>query len=60
MESRKMVLMNIFAGWQWRHRWREQSCEYSEGRRGWGELREYHRNIPIAICKIGSQAECAV
>ena len=55
-----MVLMNIFAGWQWRHRWREQSCEYSEGRRGWGELREYHRNIPIAICKIGSQAECAV
>ena len=25
MESRKMVLMNLFAGQQWRHRHREQT-----------------------------------
>ena len=31
MESRKMVLMNLFAGQQWRHRHREQTYE-----RGWG------------------------
>ena len=30
MESRKMVLMNLFAGQQWRHRHREQT--YDTGR----------------------------
>ena len=34
MESRKMVLMNLFAGQQWRHRHREQTCGNSRGRRG--------------------------
>ena len=32
MESRKMVLMNLFAGQQWRNRHREQT--YGHGRRG--------------------------
>ena len=36
MESRKMVLMNIFAGQQWRLRQREQTCGHHGGRRGWG------------------------
>ena len=27
MESRKMVLMNLFAGQQWRHRLREQTVD---------------------------------
>ena len=40
VESRKMVLMNLFAGKQWRHRHREQICGHSSGRRGWDELRE--------------------
>ena len=40
MESKKMVLMNLFAEQQWRHRHREQSCGYSGGRRGWDKLRE--------------------
>ena len=31
MESRKMVLMNLFAAQQWRHRHREQACGHSEG-----------------------------
>ena len=28
MEARKMVLINLFAGWQWRHRHREEPCEH--------------------------------
>ena len=40
VESRKMVLMNLFAGKQWRHRHREQICGHSSGRRGWDKLRE--------------------
>ena len=40
MESRKMVLMNLFAGQRWRCRHGEQTCEHSGGRRGWDELRE--------------------
>ena len=29
MESRKMVLMNLFAGKEWRCRYREQTCGHS-------------------------------
>ena len=39
MESRKMVLMILFAGQQWTHRHREQACGHSGGRRGREELR---------------------
>ena len=38
MESRKMLLMNILAGQQWRGRHREQTCRHSGGRREWDEL----------------------
>jgi len=40
MESRKIVLMNLFAGQDKRGRHGEQTCEHSRGRRGWGKLRE--------------------
>ena len=41
MESRKMVLINLFAGSQWRHRPKEQACGHGGvGRREWGDLRE--------------------
>ena len=33
MESRKMVLMNLNAGEQWRHRHREQTCRHSGEKR---------------------------
>ena len=33
MESRKMVLMNLFPGQQWRHRHREQAYGYGKGGR---------------------------
>ena len=37
MESSKMVLMDLFAGQQWRHRHREQTCGHSgEGEDGVG------------------------
>ena len=35
--AQKMVLMNLFAGQQWRNRHREQT--YGHGRRGGGEER---------------------
>ena len=33
MEPRKMVLMNLFAGQQWRHRHREQTYGHNVGER---------------------------
>ena len=41
MESRKMVLVNLFVDQEQRHRHREQTCGHNEGRM-WGELREQH------------------
>ena len=38
----------------------EQTCGHSWGRGGWGELREQHENIHIAICERDSQRELAV
>ena len=37
MKSRKMVLMNLFSGQQWRNRHREQTYGHGE-RRGEGEM----------------------
>jgi len=33
MESKKMVMMNLFSGQQWRNRHREQTYEHGDGRR---------------------------
>ena len=60
MESRKTVLMNLFAGQQWRRRHREQICEHRVGRRGWDKWREQHGNIYITIGKVDSQQELAI
>ena len=60
MESRKLVLMNLFAGQQWRNRHREQT--YGHGERG-GEGEIYGENNMenyITICKIDHQWEFAV
>ena len=35
----KMVLMNLFAGQQWRNRHTGHTCGHSSGRRGWDESR---------------------
>ena len=55
VESRKMVLMNLFAGQQWRCRHREQTCGNSGGRRGWDKWTEWYGNICITVCKIDSK-----
>ena len=39
MESRKMVLMNLFAGRNGDTE-KEETCEHTGARRGWGRLRE--------------------
>ena len=59
VESRKMVLMSLYAGQQWRRRHSEQTCGPSAGRRGWDELR-VHGSIHITICKRDSQWEQVV
>ena len=40
MESRKMVMKNLFAGQQTRRRHKEQTFGHSEEGRGWEDLRE--------------------
>ena len=60
MESRKMELMNLFAGQQWRNRHREQTYGHGE-RVGEGEIcGENNMEIYISIHKIHSQWEFAV
>ena len=51
-----MVLMNLFAGQERRHKHKEQTFGHSGGRRGWDDL----RNMCITIFKIDSQLEFAV
>ena len=60
MESRKMVLNNLFTRQQWRNRQREQT--YGHGERG-GEGKMYAKSnmeTYITICKVNSQWESAV
>ena len=60
MESRKMVLKNLFTGQQWRNRHREQT--YGHGERG-GEGETYgesNMETYITIRKIDSQEEFAL
>ena len=60
MESRKMVLKNLFTGQQWRNRHREQT--YRHGDRG-REVEMYGKSnmeTYITICKRDSQWEFAV
>ena len=56
MESRKMVLMNLFAGEMQIQR---TDCGHSRGRSGWDELREEHCNIHVIVRK-NTQWEFAV
>ena len=60
MDSRKMVLKNLFAGQQWRNKHREQT--YGHGERG-GEGEMYgdsNTETYITICKINSQQEFSI
>ena len=60
MESRKVVLNNLFSGHQWRNRHREQT--YGQGEKGEeGEMygKSYKENY-TTICQINSQLEFVV
>ena len=60
MESRKMVLKNLFTGQQWRNRHREQTYGHGE-RGGEGEMfGKSNMETYITICKIDSQQEFSV
>ena len=60
MESRKMVLMNLFTGQQWRNRHRKQTCGHGE-KGGEGEMYgKSNKETYITICKIDSQWKFAV
>ena len=56
MESRKTVLMSLFAGQEWGCRHREWACGHSRGRPGWDGLRESCWHIDTTRCKTGSSA----
>ena len=60
MESRKMILKNLFTGQQWRNKYRQQT--YRHGESG-GEDEMYVKSnmeTYISICKIDRQWEFAV
>ena len=61
MDSRKMILMNLFAGQQWRNRHRERTYGHGGGGEGKGEMYgESNMEIYITVCKTDSQWEFAV
>ena len=61
MESRKMVLMKLFSGQQWRHIHREQTYEYGKQGEGEGEVYGESNMEPyITVCKTNSQREFSV
>lgn len=51
VESEEMVDMVLFAKWKWRHRGREPTCEYQEGKgEEWEELEDIvHRHTLLCI-----------
>ena len=61
MVSKKVALMNLFSGQQWRNRHREQTYGHGGGGKGQGEIYG-ERDIEIynTICKIDNQWEFSV
>ena len=60
MESRKMILKNLFAGQQWRNRHREQTYRHGE-RGGEGKMcGESNMETYFTMCKIDSHQEFTV
>ena len=55
------IWMKLFAGQQWRHRHREQTCGHGEGKEGQsGMYGESNMETYTTICKIDSQWEFAI
>ena len=61
MESKKIALMNLFSGKQWRNRHREQANGHGSGAEGESKMYgETNMDIYNTICKTDSQWEFAV
>ena len=61
MESRKMTLMSLFSGQQWRNRHNNRPKDMRGGEEGEGEMYgESNMEVYGTICKIDSQWEFAV
>ena len=60
MESRKMVLIFLFAGQRWRCSQRAQTCGHGGGRRGRDELRKQHGSMYTSLCAIDGRRGFAV
>ena len=60
MESRKMVLKNLFTEQQWRNRHRERIYGHGERGRDSEMYGKINMETYITICKIDSQQEFAV
>ena len=60
MESREMVLNNLFTGQQWRNRHREQTYGHGDRRRKGEIFGNSNVETCITICKIDSQGKFAV
>ena len=52
-----MIWTILHARQQRRHGCKEQTFGVSGRRRGWDDLREWHRSICITMCKIDNQCE---
>ena len=57
MESRKMVMMTLYARQQKKHRYKEQTFGLCGRRWGWGDLREQYWNMYNTICEIDDQSK---
>ena len=60
MESRKMVLKNLFTGQQWRNRHGEQTYGHGERVREGEMYAESNMDTHITTCKTDTQQEFAV
>ena len=64
MKSRKLVLMKLFAGQQWRQRHRERTYGQGAGEKreeGQGGIyAERNTDTCIPICKTNSRWECSI
>ena len=60
MACRKMVLMKLSAGQQWRHRHKEQTYGHGAGGGDDGMYGESNMEMYITICKTDSHGEFAV
>ena len=58
MDSRNAVLMNLFAGREWKCRYREWTCGHSRGRREWDKWRKQHRHIHCHVLGLDSSWGC--